>query len=97
MADYENVNECKCGVDVRRQTMEMENESFALTVLKDAQRNVRKWFAVTIVVLIMWFLTVVGGVWFFHQYEFENCNVSSDSGNANYNNMTYGDVINGKD
>lgn len=69
-------------------------KSLAMELLKEVQIQSKRWMIAFIAVLIMWFLTIGGFVWYLNQYDF----VSYSQDGGGYNNINtgeQGDVING--
>lgn len=87
MADNKGIENCKCNAEVKKQTKQTEDESFALTLLREYSKTAHKWFIVSMVILCMWLATIGGFLWFLNQYNFESESIivdSKDGGNANY-------------
>lgn len=94
MADNKGIENCKCNAEVKKQTKQTEDESFALTLLREYSKTAHKWFIVSMVILCMWLATIGGFLWFLNQYNFESY-TQDGSGYNNINTGTQGDVNNG--
>lgn len=97
MADNNELEMCKCGMAAKAQTEKIEQESFAMEMLRESAKNAKRWFMAFIVILVCWLATIGSFVWFLNQYNFESYEVSTDGGgNAYYQNEVTGDIYNGK-
>lgn len=48
----------------------MENESFAMELLRDAGKRNKRTFAILLVVIFLWFTTIISFVWYINQFEY---------------------------
>lgn len=57
----------------------------AIELLKEVKVQTKRWMIAFFTVLVLWFATIGGFVWYLNQYDFESYEViSEDGGNANY-------------
>lgn len=88
---------CNCQ-EVAEKGKNKVEESFAKELLKGYSAQAHRWFIAFIVVLIMWFCTIGGFIWFLNQYNFESYEYTQDGqGTNNINNNIGGSVYNGAD
>ena len=77
----------------------MNENSFAMELLKDSKKEKTRWFIAFLIVVALWFSTIGIFVWYLNQYEFttEYVDVTTNDGNDNQDgNITIdGDIING--
>ena len=76
----------------------MENEPFALEMLKELKAESKRRFIVIIVLLALWFATIAGFIWYISlPVDEEVVTIDNDDGNANYiGNDMNGDLYNGE-
>lgn len=48
----------------------MEEESLAMSLLKDYKKNNKRMFALLVIILILWFATIGSFVWYINQFDF---------------------------
>lgn len=95
MADNENLKNCKCADAVKKQTAEIEMESFALQMLREYAKTTKKSQTICIIILAMWLATIGGFIWYLYQYDYSSytvegaqdgkgINIVSGSGVNNY-------------
>lgn len=62
----------------------MKDESLALELLRDSSKRNKRTFTVLLVVIFLWFATIVGFVWYINQFDFisEYTNTTDNGGNA---------------
>ena len=62
----------------------MKDESLALELLRDSSKRNKRTFVVLLVVIFLWFATIVGFVWYINQFDFisEYTNTTDNGGNA---------------
>ena len=48
----------------------MENESFAMELLRDASKRNKRTFALLLVVIFLWFMTIGSFVWYINQFDY---------------------------
>ena len=62
----------------------MENESLALGLLRDSSKRNKRTFAVLLIVIFLWFATIVSFVWYINQFDYvtEYTNSTNNGGNA---------------
>lgn len=48
----------------------MKDESLAMELLKDSSKRNKRTFTVLLVVIFLWFLTIVSFVWYINQFGF---------------------------
>lgn len=62
----------------------MKDESLALELLRDSSKRNKRTFIVLLVVIFLWFTTIVGFVWYINQFDFisEYTNTTDNGGNA---------------
>lgn len=48
----------------------MENESFAMELLRDAGKRNKRTFTLLLVVIFLWFATIGSFVWYINQFDF---------------------------
>ncbi len=94
MADNKGVESCKCKEELRKQTEQIEEETFARTLVREYSKTAHKWFIISMVILCMWLATIGGFLWFLNQYNFESY-TQDGAGYNNINTGTQGDVNNG--
>lgn len=77
----------------------MEEKNLALSILNDYKTANKRFFIALIIVIIMWFLTICGFVYYISNYGIEEITeiseVETDSGNANAcigNNCNNGEI-----
>lgn len=88
---------CNCQ-EVAEKGKNKVEESFAKQLLKGYSTQAHRWFIAFIVVLILWFSTIGGFIWFLNQYNFESYEYTPDGqGTNNINNNIGGSVYNGAD
>lgn len=85
---------CQCEADERQ----MEQESFAMTMLKTYANTLKKVIAVLVIVIMCWLATIGGFVWYLNQYDYASYEVSTENGgNAYYSEQTgNGEIIYGE-
>lgn len=61
----------------------MKDESLALELLRDSSKRNKRTFAVLLIVIFLWFATIVGFVWYINQFDFisEYTNTTDNGGN----------------
>lgn len=47
----------------------MEEESLAMSLLKDYKKNNKRMFALLVIILILWFATIGSFVWYINQFD----------------------------
>lgn len=88
---------CNCQEIAEKGKHKVE-ESFAKELLKGYSSQAHRWFIAFIVVLILWFSTIGGFIWFLNKYNFESYEYTQDGqGTNNINNNIGGSVYNGAD
>ena len=62
----------------------MKDESLVLELLRDSSKRNKRTFTVLLVVIFLWFATIVGFVWYINQFDFisEYTNTTDNGGNA---------------
>lgn len=62
----------------------MKDESLAMELLKDSSKRNKRTFTVLLVVIFLWFATIVSFVWYINQFDFvsEYTNTTDNGGNA---------------
>lgn len=86
---------CNCQ-EVAEKGKNKVEESFAKELLKGYSAQAHRWFVAFIIVLLMWFSTIGGFIWFLNQYNFESYEYNQDGqGTNNINNNIGGSVYNG--
>lgn len=70
----------------------MENESLVMELLRDSSKRNKRTFAVLLVVIFLWFATIVSFVWYINQFDFvtETTQEMNDIDNSTAN-QTIGD------
>lgn len=48
----------------------MKDESLVLELLRDSSKRNKRTFIVLLVVIFLWFTTIVGFVWYINQFDF---------------------------
>ena len=66
----------------------------AIELLKEVKVQTKRWMIAFFTVLVLWFATIGGFVWYLNQYDFVNYEQDGEGYN-NINNGEQGDVING--
>ena len=66
----------------------------AIELLKEVKVQTKRWMIAFFAVLVLWFATIGGFVWYLNQYDFANYEQDGDGYN-NINTGEQGDVING--
>lgn len=84
---------CNCQ-EVAEKGKNKVEESFAKELLKGYSAQAHRWFIAFIVVLILWFSTIGGFIWFLNQYNFESYEYTQDGQGTN---NIGGSVYNGAD
>lgn len=82
---------CNCQ-EVAEKGKNKVEESFAKQLLKGYSTQAHRWFIAFIVVLIMWFSTIGGFIWFLNQYNFESTNTTEITQDSGTNTMTGVDI-----
>lgn len=81
-------------INEQKEKVSSEN-TLAMELLKEVQAQSKRWMIAFITILVMWFLTIGGFIWYLYQYDFASYEITSnDGGNANYIGND-GDIING--
>lgn len=72
-------------------------DNFATELLTEVKRGVRRWFIAFIIVTTLWFITIVGFVWYISLPvdSVEISDVTQDSGDGGNNIVSGGDIANG--
>lgn len=62
----------------------MKDESLVLELLRDSSKRNKRTFTVLLVVIFLWFATIVGFMWYINQFDFisEYTNTTDNGGNA---------------
>lgn len=94
MADNKGIENCKCNAEIKNQTEQIEDESFALSLLREYSKAAHKWFIISMVILCMWLATIGGFLWFLNQYNFESYEVTQDGDGYNNYVGNDGDIYN---
>lgn len=70
----------------------MKDESLAMELLRDSSKRNKRTFAVLLVVIFLWFATIVSFVWYINQFDFvtETTQEMNDIDNSTAN-QTIGD------
>ena len=66
----------------------------AIELLKEVKVQTKRWMIAFFTVLVLWFATIGGFVWYLNQYDFVNYEQDGEGYN-NINTGEQGDVING--
>lgn len=82
---------CNCQ-EVAEKGKNKVEESFAKELLKGYSAQAHRWFIAFIVVLILWFSTIGGFIWFLNQYNFESTNTTEITQDSGTNTMTGVDI-----
>ena len=66
--------------------MSMNNESLATEILHELKATSRRWFIAFITVLLLWFATIAGFLWYISLpvEELSDVEIENTSGNASY-------------
>ena len=71
----------------------VEEKSLAYEILVELRTNCRRWFIAFVVVLLLWFATIGGFVWYISQYDYVSYQ-QDGSGFNNINTQVQGSVHN---
>lgn len=82
---------CNCQ-EVAEKGKNKVEESFAKELLKGYSAQAHRWFIAFIIVLLMWFSTIGGFIWFLNQYNFESTNTTEITQDSGTNTMTGVDI-----
>lgn len=74
-----------------------ENESFAMQLLKESNKNGKRWFIAFCVVTTCWLATIGGFLAYLNQYDFSSYSVEGTQDGNGLNIIGGGDVYNGAD
>ncbi len=81
--------------EVKKEDKNISEKSIAMELLMEIRLQTKRWMIAFFTVVILWFATIVGFVWYLNQYDFSSYEVNSqDGGNANYIGND-GDINNG--
>ena len=63
----------------------MEERSLAYELIQDARKQNKRTFALLIIVLVLWFSTIFGFIWYINQFDYatETTQEMSDINNSN--------------
>lgn len=71
------------------------NDTLATEIMKELKANCKRWFIAFITVVVLWFATIGGFLWYLNTpNETTTVELSSDKGNANYVGNDMNGVIN---
>ena len=87
------MNTCKCE-EIAEEGRNKVEKSLAMELLTEQVKNSKRWFCAFLVVLLMWFATIGGFIWFLNQYNFETYEQDGEGVN-NINTCIGGGVCNG--
>lgn len=73
----------------------MENESLALELLRDSSKRNRRAFAALLIVIFLWFATVISFVWYINQFDFVTETTTLDGDGTNNYIENGGTITNG--
>lgn len=77
-----------------------QEESLAMTLLKEYSAQAKKWFTICMVILSMWLATIAGFIWYLYQYDYEVSETaieqSAPDGGVNNFIGNDGDILNGE-
>lgn len=96
MADNK-IDSCKCSKTIKNQTQQFEEQSFAMTMLKETAKNGKRWFIIAMVILVMWLSTIGAFLAYLNQYDFSSYSVQGTQDGNGLNIIGGGDVYNGAD
>lgn len=68
----------------------MENENLATELLRELKATSKRWFIAFLVVVGLWFATIIGFVWYI-SLPVEESNIEQQSDNSSYNQIIGGD------
>lgn len=95
------MNTCKCE-EIAEEGKSKVEKSLAMELLSEQVKNSRRWFSAFLIVLIMWFATIGGFIWFLNQYNFETYEQDGEGVNnintciaGGSENSRHGQIING--
>ena len=87
-------------IKIENNFRQIQENSGALGILRDYKAESKRWFAILIVVLCMWFATIVGFLYYINNVDYmetEEIADTSDGGNACVgDNCSNGDINYGK-
>lgn len=61
------MNTCKCE-EIAEEGRNKVEKSLEMELLTEQVKNSKRWFCAFLVVLLMWFATIGGFIWFLNQY-----------------------------
>lgn len=73
----------------------MEEESLAMSLLKDYKKNNKRMFALLVIILILWFATIGSFVWYINQFDFVTETTTLDGNGTNNYIGNDGSITNG--
>lgn len=62
----------------------MKEESFAMELLRDSSKRNKRTFIALLIVIFLWFITILSFVWFINQFDYvsEYTSTTDNGGNA---------------
>lgn len=78
---------------MKKKITEQEEKSLTMELLEELKLHSRRWMSAFIIVIVLWFASICGFVWYLNQYDFQN--YDQDGQYNNINNGQQGDVNNG--
>lgn len=70
----------------------VEQESFAMSMLREYSRNAKRWFTIAIVILCMWLSTIGVFIWYLYQYDYTSYTVEGTQDGQGINIISGGDA-----
>ena len=64
-------------------TANKEEDSFAMTLVKEYSKTSRRWFVACMVILAMWLVTIAGFLIYLNQYDFSSYTIEQDGEGIN--------------
>lgn len=89
------MSDCKCIKKVKQKQKNIEEESFAMYLLKEHSKNAKKWFIIAIALLVCWLGTIGAFLLYLNQYDFSGYSVEGVQDGYGVNIIGGGDVYNG--
>lgn len=87
---------CPWELEAEQHKKDLVEESFALTLLKETSKQTKRLFITILVILVCWFSTIAGFVWYLDQYDFTSTTEVSQDGEC-YNQYVGGNLNGAKD
>ena len=73
----------------------MEERSLAYELIQDARKQNKRTFVLLIIVLVLWFSTIFGFIWYINQFDYATETTTLDGSDTNNYIGNDGDINNG--